>query len=126
MIDKFVQIWDQRKNEIEEYFKNNHPSGYEDIVKQVIKILNNDYGDPNHEKIHTIDDGDYQGTLLFIIPENNYQPSRYWSVYVSYGSCSGCDTLQSIQDYDDGPPTESQTKGYMTLALHVLQELKEI
>ena len=33
-----------------------------------------------------------------MIPEEGYQPSDYWYVRVSYGSCCGCDTLQSITD----------------------------
>lgn len=42
---------------------------------------------------------DYQGTLLYMIPFDTYQPneSEYLMTYVGYGSCSGCDTLQYIQ-----------------------------
>ena len=35
--------------------------------------------------------------------------------YVDYGSCSGCDTLQSIQSFSGDKPTDSQLKDYMTL-----------
>lgn len=132
MIKEFVDIWDRRKNEIEEVFKTKHPSGYDGIVKQVITLLGSDesleYGDkPDPKRIHIIDDGDYQGTLLFVVGANNYQPCVYWYVFVSYGSCSGCDTFQAIRDNDYGDiPNEQQVKDYMTLALHVVQGLKKI
>jgi hypothetical protein len=49
---------------------------------------------------------------------------------VGYGSCTVCDTLQSIQwdDYDyedpDKEPTEGQVKDYMTLCLHLIQQMR--
>lgn len=76
---------------------------YEDIVKMSFKtIFNGDY-DLDLENMHVIDDGDYQGTLLFMIPEDRYQPGPgdYILTYIYYGSCSGCDTLQAIQADDD-------------------------
>mgnify|MGYP000626793927 CR=1 FL=1 len=108
---------------------NAHPASYTDVVKAVVSnITTGDYGecalDP--ERIHEIDDGNYQGTLLFVIAEKGYQPSDYWYVMVGYGSCSGCDTLQSIRGYDDSPATESQKDEYMTLALHIVQGLKKM
>jgi hypothetical protein len=72
-----------------------------------------------------IDDGDYQGTQIFIIPLNTYQPSVEEYVYTNtyYGSCSGCDTLLSICSYNE-KPSENQIQDYMTLALHLLQRCK--
>jgi len=46
--------------------------------------------------------------------------------FVSYGSCSGCDTLEAIRDYSGDTPTEKQLDEYMTLALHVVQGLRQI
>ena len=59
----------------------------------------NDENEWSVNKIKEIDDGDYQGTLLYLIPEDTYQPdsSEYLMTFVEYGSCSGCDTLQGIQ-----------------------------
>ena len=78
------------------------------------------------DRMTVIDDGDYQGTQIFIIPKNTYQPSveDYVMTNTYYGSCSGCDTLQAICDYENGLPTDDQVKGYMTLALHLVQKLK--
>lgn len=79
---------------------------YKDLVKLTVKwILNggeNDFRNWDYNNITCIDNGDYQGTLLYLIPKNTYQPAeyQYLMTYVDYGSCSGCDTLQSIQFKD--------------------------
>lgn len=76
---------------------------YKDLVRLSVKwILNsgkNNHGDWDCDNIKCIDDGDYQGTQLYLIPKNTYQPGEYeyLMTYVGYGSCSGCDTLLSIQ-----------------------------
>ena len=79
---------------------------------------------PDPERIHRIDDGNYQGTLVYVIGEKGYQPDKYWYVKVDYGSCSGCDTLEGIRDYTDDAPTDEQAKDYMTVALHIVQGMK--
>ena len=96
------------------------------MVREVIKVVTtDDYNAIDPERIHQIDDGDYQGTLLFVIAARSYQPDDYWFVKVGYGSCSGCDTLQAINySLDDNPPTDDQVSQYMTLALHIVQGLK--
>lgn len=90
---------------------------YEYLVKLVIKyILENDW---DAENITTINDGDYQGILLFFIPKHIYSPSEYeyLMTYVNYGSCAFCDTLKHIQDYkcNDDPVTEEQICDFMKL-----------
>lgn len=129
MIKEFVAVWEERKSEIRAKWAQEPPEAYKDIIQSVVEILqaNEQYGcAPDPARIHEIDDGDYQGTLLYVIGANGYQPSKYWSVLVSYGSCSGCDTLQDIGGYSSEPPTKQQLDDYMTLALHVVQGLKEI
>lgn len=130
MIRQFVELFESKRSEIEEQFKAIHPESYEDVVRIVVAALSveEEYGLPDPNRIHLIDDGDYQGTLLFVVGARGYQPSRYWGVKVGYGSCSGCDTLLSIKSdggYDERP-NEGQVKDYMTLALHVVQGLCEI
>lgn len=126
MISEFVKAWDERKGEIETKFRAKHPDNYMEVVRNVIEILDNGYDTPDSKNIHQIDDGDYQGTLLYLIPENCYQPSEYWYVKVNYGSCSGCDTLEGIRDYRHGAPDDEQVKEYMMLALHIIQGLKKL
>lgn len=126
MIQKFVDNFMKHKPQIEAALKEKHPDEYKDLVKLVVQHISDpdEYGDIDPERIHEINDGDYQGTLLYVIGQNSYQPSQYWYVKVDYGSCSGCDTLESIRSYDDSPPTQEQINDYMTLCLHIVQGLK--
>lgn len=130
MINDLVLRWEKNKHLIKEEFQKKHPDDYKEVVLNVIKHITSEdeYGDYNldPERIHEIDDGDYQGTLIYVIGAKGYQPSDYWAVSVNYGSCSGCDTLQRIQDYSNDAPDEDQVKDYMTLALHIVQGIKEI
>ncbi len=128
MIQEFVDRWERGKPEIRKAFEEEHPDSYGSIVKAVVKVLHDagQYESIDPERIHEIDDGDYQGTLLFVIAASGYQPNKYWCVKVCYGSCSGCDTLEAIRGYKNTPPTPDQVDDYMTLALHIVQGLKEL
>lgn len=128
MIAEFINRFEENKASIRAHFEAKHPDEYKDIVEAVIRAVSSDdeYATPDASRIHTIDDGDYQGTLVFVIASKGYQPSDYWYVKVGYGSCSGCDTLQAISEYSSDPPTESQVAQYMTLATHILQGLKRM
>jgi len=127
MIKKFVDLFMARKGELEKAFRDNHPKDYKEIVSRVITVLsNNESGDLDKNRIHEIDDGDYQGTLLYVITVRGYQPSDYWYVKIRYGSCSGCDTLESIRRYCSKPPTNQQVEDYMALALRIVQGLHKM
>lgn len=100
---------------------------YKDLVKLAFdKIFNTgkerSYSELilNTNHITEIDDGDYQGTLVYLIPFDTYQPSEgdYLMTYVGYGSCSGCDTLQDIQScYHD---REMQNKDLLELCKDII------
>lgn len=129
MIQKFVDKFMANKDTLKEIFSKKHPESYAEIVKHVITLIaiNEDiYEFPDPSRIHEIDDGDYQGTLLFIIAEGSYQPDTYYVIKIFYGSCSGCDTLEGIHQYSDRIPDEDQVADYMTLALHIIQNLTKI
>jgi hypothetical protein len=133
MITEIIQKWEENKLKLEEYFKTTKQEeyqSYETIVRKIfeicINVLDSKYDNFNLEKLHVIDDGNYQGTQLFIIPKETYQPSAedYLVTDTYYGSCSGCDTLQGICNYrDEVVPNDEQLKEYMTLALHLVQKL---
>lgn len=102
--------WNANKDELrrvlaEKYGKDNCYS-YDDIVKVAFEIIFN-HGDGEFQldvdKIVSIDNGDYQGTILYVIPFHTYQPSEreYFMTYIGYGSCAVCDTLQGIM-YESG------------------------
>jgi len=132
MIQKFIDLYEKNKHEIREKYTKEHPEEYKDIVTAVIHAISKEsdyetYDDrPSTKLIHEIDDGDYQGTKLYLIASAAYQPSKYWYCFVDYGSCSGCDTLERVKDYSSEPPTKGQTDGYMLMALHIVQSLKMI
>lgn len=129
MIKEFVERWDKYKDDLKDYFKNNkqeeYPT-YEDIVKALFEyVINKDEDYYDVENIAVIDDGSYQGTLIFILHKSAYQPGVEDYIYtnVYYGSCSYCDTLQNIQSWDlEELPNNDQVDSYMTLALHILQK----
>lgn len=130
MIQEFVKAWDANKSLLEEHIGKQDQAcfNYALLLKWLIDIVINPYieGKLDSNKIHVIDDGDYQGSQLFIVPSTIYQPSPndYMWTYQYYGSCSGCDLLESIRKYDGGFPTEMQVKEYMTLELHLLQRCR--
>lgn len=124
MIEEFVNRFMERKSGLESMFTKNPPNSYANIVEAVIRVIQGeDCLNPDPDTIHEIDDGDYQGTLLYVIPAKTYQPSTYWYVFVLYGSCSGCDTLKSIKN-DDTP--DEAIRDYMLLALQIVEGLKRM
>ena len=109
MIKYALKKWNENKdvlrNAIQQTEKDKRGAwDYNDIVKLVCRYIFNENATDKDPKINIggitmIDNGCYQGTLLFILPFNTYQPAEYeyLMTYVGYGSCSGCDTLQRIQ-----------------------------
>lgn len=136
MIKEFVQAWDKNKRKLEAYFhkpENKHHYDYADLVKLLFQIVINpelcDRYDVEH--MHVIDDGDYQGTQVFLLFRDFYQPAANDYVYTNayYGSCSGCDTLMRILDNEgDGSDkfTELQVKDLMTLCMHLMQKCRQM
>lgn len=142
MIDKFVKAWDIGKENLREYFKTTSQKEYdryEKIVQQLVRIVINPYLRETKyqdglwdelvlDDMRVIDDGDWQGTQIFIFHKDTYQPNvdDYYYTHNFYGSCSGCDTLMAISDWSDNElPTDSQVDDYMQLALHLLQNFKK-
>lgn len=127
MEQKYVDRFMANKEQLRATLREGHPKSYKDLVTHVVQVVTSSaYNELDPKRITEIDHGDYQGTLLYIIATNDYQPSTFWAVKVGYGSCSGCDTLQAISDYSSEKPTEGQVDQYMDLALHIVQGLKEI
>lgn len=126
MITEFIDKFQEIKPRLLEQFSKEEPDNYQDIFKQTIKMMfgnSGDYEFPDFERITVIDDGDYQGTLVFVVASKGYQPSNYWATRVGYGSCSGCDTFQSYSDYDN---PEQSAPEMVTMALHMIESMKKI
>lgn len=130
MIQKYVDRFMANREAIADTIRQGHPDEYVDLVRTVVSHVTDEddwrESEPDPDRIHVIDDGDYQGTLLFVIGAKGYQPSDYWTVSVGYGSCSGCDTLERIRCYSGDPVTDEQLAEYMTLALHIVQGLTPV
>ena len=135
MIQEIIKKWEENKYKLEEYFsttKQEKFASYEAIVQQIFELVINSDEDSyerfNVNKMTVIDDGNYQGTQIFIIPKDTYQPNidDYLITHTYYGSCSGCDVIEGIRNYSSGLPTEQQVKEYMILALHLVQKMKRI
>ena len=134
--------WAENEEKLEEIIRNStdHNSwNYRDLLKLVVEnILNRGhrgYGVEDNKEwdsadITEIDNGDYQGTKIFVFHRKCYQPSEveYLFTYVDYGSCSCCDTLQGIQaegDLNSRLPSKSQVKDYMTLCRDMVVRMKQ-
>ena len=121
MLKYCVDQWEKNKKNLREALEqfdfDKDYMGYKVLMSLIIThILGNKW---DSENFTTIDDGDYQGTLLFVIPERCYQPNaeNYLMTYVEYGSCSCCDTMLAILGSD------TIVEDLMTLALHMIQHM---
>ncbi len=134
MIKYCLKKWDANKDKLEQFYRTTtgwNDCNYLDIVKAVVTHVLNDNDDYyayrwDADGITEIDNGDYQGTLLYLIPKNCYQPSEfdYLITYVYYGSCSGCDTLLAIQQTGQYL-TDYQIKDFMTLSKDIITNMKK-
>ena len=135
MIKYALKKWDENKDVLRNAIQQTEKDkrcfwDYNDIVKLVCRYIFNENvtdKDPkiNIEGITMIDNGGYQGTLLFMMPFDTYQPMEYdyLMTYVGYGSCSGCDTLQRIQLdelYYNVNSTDDLIGDYMTLCKDIV------
>lgn len=129
MLKYCLECWDKHKDDLKKELRSRtdlNGCEYIDLVKLIVKTV---FVEPvancawDAENITCVDNGDYQGTLLFLIPMDTYQPSEneYLMTYVGYGSCSGCDTLQSIQGWhSDETLEEDQVKDFMALCKDIV------
>ena len=138
MIKDFNYDWELNKDDLKEYIRLHKLEEYADDYKSLVRTLfryvinaerTNDYERYDINDIKVIDDGEYQGTQIFILHKDTYQPTIDEYVYTSngYGSCSGCDTLLNITKYElDELPSKEQVEELMTLFLHLLQNCEEM
>lgn len=87
----------------------------------------------NTEEVTRIDDGDYQGTLLYFWHMDHYQPEpqKYFWTFINYGSCSVCDTMLGIEsDYsfaeDKAEGAKVAAEELWLLMLHMAQQTKPL
>lgn len=129
-----IERWEKGKENLRNWIKSHEQKEYGSYEDLVIALIENalNYDVKSVDRISTdidiSDHGDYQGTQIFLIHRECYQPScgDYWIFDNYYGSCSGCDTLLSISQYDWGLPTDEKVEEYMHLCLHIVQRMKSL
>jgi len=131
MIDRFVKEFYNKRQLLLDKFGEDHPENYEAIFETLIEVLFGDKSDDGcyDEWPYNFQVLNYGDNLLFIATSRNIKPNRYWVCSVDYGTCTVCDSFKSVRcktlstSYE---PTEEQANGYLTMALHMLQNLVEI
>lgn len=130
MIDEFVAAYNTNRDSIRAELAEMVTGDYPSVdARKLVELLAKHLPDVDPERVTVIDHGEYQGTLLFILGAEGYQPSDYWAVAYGYGSCSGCDTLQAICDgvYDENASDRARMVDQLdTEVLHLVQGLKPI
>lgn len=133
MLDRAIKQWDKNREYIKEQLKTrignkDHFKNYFELVKFTMKnIMNHNVDDKKYDIKHItqINNGDYSGTLIYIIPEAIYEPDiwQYLVTFVDYGSCSGGDTLIKLkEDYK----YEDSINDYMILCKDIITNLKPL
>lgn len=124
MILHYVKQWEKRKHILEQWLIENEPNSYEHLYFKLFKLVviepeSRFYKEWDWSRHRVIDDGDFQGNIIFVLCNDSYQPDLHDYIFtsVAYGSCSGCDTFQALDEVSK----EERVKGYMTLALHMVQ-----
>nr|DAW10753.1 MAG TPA: hypothetical protein [Caudoviricetes sp.] len=133
MEQEIIERWERGKENLRKYFEVTPQSEYDEYPKIVSALIHHclNYGDLRDdekfsEEFEVSDHGDYQGTQIFLLHMDCYQPdAQHYYVFDNYyGSCSCCDTLLGISGYESGIPTKEQVDEYMTLCLHMVQRMK--
>lgn len=125
MIKEVIEDFERAKENIRDIIIEKHPEDYEYLVRLVFDCINKGDGysflraTPELNQLECIQNGDRQGSLLYVSPDRNN--NGFFIVCIYYGSCSGCDTLERIREYSNNKPSPQQVEDYLTLCLHIAQ-----
>ena len=84
MIQEYIDAWNERKDIFEHWLRhcvNANRMSYEDIVRGIVtEVINPTVEDTYSNvldigKMRVIDDGDWQGTTIYIIPKTHTNPT---------------------------------------------------
>jgi len=129
VIQRFVDAWERCKKPLRLFFQEK-PGSYDDVVVAVLSAMR--LAVPEGERIHfpdpactTVIEGvGYQGVSVYVLRTSEGDDPE-WYVRVGYGTCSHCDTLDSIEYGDTPESREASIDQCMTLALHIVQNIRE-
>lgn len=125
MLKFCVQQWHKNKDKLRSAIQKDkklQDCEYGYLVKLVVDHIFNEDDEMalrwDADSITEVNNGSYQGTILWMIPLETYQPDEgdYLLTFVNYGSCSGCDTLLHLQAVMfDGKMDNKIVSGFMSL-----------
>ena len=126
MIKQFVNAWPNIKESLSVEFARCAPETYGDLVRVVITELRNARCDivPRDMMQHKLGGGD-AGDYAFFFKNIPCWDYKYF-LFVHYGSCSACDSLEFVRSLPDGGESSEKVKAYLRMALHIVQSLKSI
>lgn len=123
---KLVELWEANKHKLREYYEKTWGTlGIPDYQTSIIEPLleyalsdeNTKWDLKNIALFEVGQEDEYHGDLVFVVSEKNAcYTSDVYAAAIKYGTCSYCDSLQSCNTVDD----------FMTLCLHIVQEMRPI
>lgn len=135
MIQEFVDAWRDRQDIYKEWLeglsdREREYLEYKDLVEFLFTLVINPavsemddfWNGFDIDDITEINNGSYQGTLIYIIPRDTYSPDEHDYIYtfIDYGSCTVCDALQNAQSDEK----ESCIKKMIMISLHIIEHFK--
>lgn len=130
-VDAIVLQKQEIKEELEKKERHYNIFDYEFIFRMMLEYINktaeNDWEEFSVKDRTKINDGDYQGTLLFFCHRCMYQPSiyEYYWTHIDYGSCTGCDTMLRAEDAYRYDPDAGIEQLYLIM-LHMAENMKPL
>lgn len=122
MLKYCINKWEENRGKLKKAIQElDGYISYTELMKLVVKHI---FGDEWDDKeITAIDNGDYQGTIIFAFHKKTYQPyaSQYLMTYISYGSCSLCDALEAA--FFENETEEETVLDLMNICLHLIQNM---
>lgn len=123
MLKYCINKWDENRGNLKKAIQElDGYINYTELMKLVVKHIFGDEWD--EEEITVIDNGDYQGTIIFAFHRKTYQPyaSQYLMTYISYGSCSLCDALEAA--FFENETEEETVLDLMRICLNLIQNMR--
>lgn len=125
-----IEKWEKNKHHLRNAIReivDFEEMDYAQLLQLCIKYILNigaEEQDRYKEQVTCIEIGGYSGDYVFVIsPENEYQGvDGVLMSYVEYGSCSGCDMMESIimEVYNKQGVTEQIIDDLMMLCQHMI------
>lgn len=123
MQKELIERWNNRKKEVKKCViqlirETNGVFGYKELAKIICEKVCLKY------RLYVVDNGDYEGDLFFLFDEMWSDPKSILISYLTYGSCSACDTLENILTDIGSKKINQIIDGIMAIMLHIIQRIK--